>query len=331
MAELRRHPITEISFTLGIMTQKINKQIHYPLIRKAIHYGKRIVLPGFEGVPLYDVIIFFIKKVQTVGLNERAAAISFNFIMAIPPACIFLFSLVPLMPWSDDFSMEIMNVVNDITPNKDARKMVKEFLDDFFGRPRNSLLSFGFLIAIFYSSSAMLGIIHSFNRSIHEKEAKGFFVYRWKAIKLTFMIMLLFIASTLILMTQGAVFQWILDQLKINNPFIEIVILLLRWVVIIGLFFYSIAFIYRHAPMVEKKWKLISPGSIVACTLLISLTYIFSAWINHFGGYNKIYGSIGTIMMIMVLIYMNSLILLIGFELNVSIKSLKLRAAERKD
>ena len=306
-------------------------KIHPAFLKKIIRIGKRIVLPGFEGVPLYDVILFFIKKVQTVGLNERAAAISFNFIMAIPPACIFLFSLVPLMPWANDFSMEIMRVVNDITPDKEARKAVKDFLDDFFGRPRNSLLSFGFLIAIFYSSSAMLGIIHSFNRSIHEKEAKGFFVYRWKAIKLTFIIMVLFIASMLILMTQGTMFQWIMDLLHINDTFTKMIIQLLRWLVIIGLFFYSIAFIYRHAPMVEKKWKLVSPGSIVACTLLILLTYLFSAWINQFGGYNKIYGSIGTLMMIMVLIYMNSLILLIGFELNVSIKSLKIHAAERKD
>jgi membrane protein len=313
------------------MTQLKNKQKHYSLLKKIIRAGKRIVLPGFEGIPLYDVIDFFIKKVQTVGLNERAAAISFNFIMAIPPACIFLFSLVPLMPWAHDFSMEIMRVVNDITPDKEARKAVKDFLDDFFGRPRNSLLSFGFLIAIFYSSSAMLGIIHSFNRSIHEKEAKGFFAYRWKAIKLTFIIMILFIASMLILMTQGTIFEWVLDLLHINDIFIKFIIQLLRWIVIIGLFFYSIAFIYRHAPMVEKKWKLISPGSIVACTLLILTTYLFSAWINHFGGYNKIYGSIGTLMMIMVLIYMNSLILLIGFELNVSIKSLKIHAAERKD
>jgi len=312
------------------MLQK-KKKIHHPLLKKIIRTGKNIVLPGFEGVPLYDVIVFFIKKVQTVGLNERAAAISFNFIMAIPPACLFLFSLVPLMPWADDFSMEIMRVVNDITPNQEARRAVKDFLDDFFGRPRNSLLSFGFLIAIFYSSSAMLGIIHSFNRSIHEKEAKGFFVYRWKAIKLTFIIMILFVASMLILMTQGTMFQWIMDLLHISDNFTKIIIQLLRWIVIISLFFYSIAFIYRHAPMVEKKWKLISPGSIVACTLLILLTYLFSAWINQFGGYNKIYGSIGTLMMIMVLIYMNSLILLIGFELNVSIKSLKIHAAERRD
>jgi len=310
------------------MREKV-RQLHESILRKLIRRGQKIVLPGFEGVPLYDVVSFFIKKINTVGLNERAAAISFNFFMAIPPACIFLFSLVPLMPWANDFSMEIMRVVNDITPDKDARKAVRDFLDDFFGRPRNSLLSVGFLIAIFYSSSAMLGIIHSFNRSIHEKEAKGFFAYRWKAIKLTFMIMLLFIASMLILMTQGAMFEWIMQWLHIGNKFTQMLIGLLRWVVVLGLFFYSIAFIYRHAPMVEKKWKLISPGSIVACSLMILLTSIFSVWINQFGGYNKIYGSIGTIMMIMGLIYMNSLLLLIGFELNVSIKSLKIKAAER--
>jgi membrane protein len=305
--------------------------IHISVLKRLIKTSKRIVLPGFEGIPLYDVVLFFIRKVQTVGLNERAAAISFNFIMAIPPACIFLFSLVPLMPWADDFANESMRVVNDITPNQDVRKFVKDFLNDFFGRPRSSMLSLSFLIAVFYSSSGMLGIIHSFNRSIHEKEAKGFFVYRWKAIKLTFMIMLLIMASMLILMTQGTILTWILEQLQISNLFIKLLIQIIRWIVIIGLFFYSIAFIYRHAPMVEKKWKLISPGSIVACTLLILLTYIFSAWINQFGTYNKIYGSIGTIMIIMAIIYMNSLVLLIGFELNVSIKSLKIKAAERKD
>jgi membrane protein len=304
--------------------------IHISVLKRLIKTSKRIVLPGFEGIPLYDVVLFFIRKVQTVGLNERAAAISFNFIMAIPPACIFLFSLVPLMPWADDFANESMRVVNDITPNQDVRKFVKDFLNDFFGRPRSSMLSLSFLIAVFYSSSGMLGIIHSFNRSIHEKEAKGFFVYRWKAIKLTFMIMLLIMASMLILMTQGTILTWILEQLQISNLFIKLLIQIIRWIVIIGLFFYSIAFIYRHAPMVEKKWKLISPGSIVACTLLILLTYIFSAWINQFGTYNKIYGSIGTIMIIMAIIYMNSLVLLIGFELNVSIKSLKIKAAERE-
>jgi membrane protein len=302
-----------------------------PVISHAIAFSKKAKLPGFEGVPLYDVIRFFIRQTQKVGLNERAAAISFNFIMAIPPACIFLFSLVPLFPVAELFNKEVMSFVKDLTPNVATRRVIQDFLDDFFGRPRNSLLSFGFLIAMFYSSNAVLGIIHSFNHSIHEKEMKGFMVYRWKAIRLTFIIMLLFIASMVILMTQGVVFRWLMDLLNIENDFVKLLIKSLRWVVIIALFFYSIAFIYRHAPSVEKKWKLISPGSIVACTLLIVFTFLFSYWINSFATYNKVYGSIGTIMIIMVLVFVNSMVILIGFELNVSIKSLKAQSDKRQD
>ena len=300
-----------------------------PGIKQAIALSKRTRLPGFEGVPLYDVIRFFFKQTQKVGLNERAAAISFNFIMAIPPACIFLFSLVPFFPIADRFNREVMNFVKDLTPNIATRRVIQDFLNDFFGRPRNSLLSFGFLIAVFYSSNAVLGIIHSFNRSIHEKEMKGFMVYRWKAIRLTLIIMLLFIASMIILMTQGAIFKWLMDLLDIKNDFTKLLIKTLRWIVIIAMFFYSIAFIYRHAPSVEKKWKLISPGSIVACTLLILFTFLFSYWINNFATYNKVYGPIGTIMVIMILIYVNSLVVLIGFELNVSIKSLRAQSDKR--
>jgi membrane protein len=311
------------------MFRNLFSQIRFPLLRPVLRFSKQVRLPGFEGVPLYDVVLFFIKKVKAVGLNERAAAISFNFVMAIPPACIFLFSLVPFLPVAEQFNSELMSFVNDLTPNKETRHMVQDFLDDFLGRPRSSLLSLGFLVAVFYSSSAMLGIIHSFNRSIHEREARGFMVYRWKAIKLTLMIMLMFIASMLILITQGTVFNWLLNQLDINNGFTRIAINTTRWFIIVGLFFYSIAFIYRHAPSVEKKWKLISPGSILACTLLIAFTFLFSFWINNFATYNKIYGPIGTIMVMMILIYMNSLVLLIGFELNVSIKSLKIHSDKR--
>lgn len=300
-----------------------------PLVRNFIGHLKKISLPGFQGVPLYEVFHFFIKQLTKPGLNQRAAAISFNFIMAIPPLCIFLFSLVPLLPIADQFNKELMHIVNDLTPNTNTRKMVQDFLDDFFGRPRNSLVSFGFLVAIFYSSSAVLGIIHSFNHTIHEKQNKGFLADRWKAIKLTIIILFLFIASMLILITQGELFDWILRYFHLNNLFIQIGIKLFRWIIIFSIFFYSVAFIYRHAPSIEKKWKLISPGSIVACSLQIILTSLSSFWINNFAGYDKIYGSIGTIMILMILIYINSLILLIGFELNVGVHKLKKESEKR--
>lgn len=301
---------------------------HLPIIRSLIRFSKRWRPPGFEGIALYDVVEFFFKQVKKVGFTERAAAISFNFIMALPPACIFLFSLVPLFPIADQFYNEVNSFVRDLTPNVATRDIVENFLDDFFKRPKNSLLSIGFVTSIYFASNAVLGIIHSFNRSIHEKESKVFLAYRWKAIKLTFIIMLLFIASIILLITQGALFNWLLRLLSIDNLFVKWLIIVLRWVVIVGLFFYSIAFIYRHAPSVEKKWRLISPGSIIASFLIIAFTFLFSFWINNFASYS-IYGSIGTILILMIFINFISLVLLIGFELNVSIKVLKKHSDKR--
>ncbi len=299
-----------------------------PVIRLLIRISKRFRPPGFEGISLYDVTRFFIQQIQKGSLNQRAAAISFNFIMALPPACIFLFSLVPLFPIADQFYNEVNAFVREITPNEATRDAVESFLADFFKRPKNSLLSIGFITSLYFSSNAVLGIIHSFNQSIRETEIKNFFAYRWKAIRLTFVIILIFIASIILLITQGALFNWLLLLLKIDSVFIKWLIIIVRWVVIVGLFFYSIAFIYKHAPSVEKKWKLISPGSIVASALIILFTFLFSFWINNFAVYT-IYGSIGTILILMIFINFISLVLLIGFELNVSIKLLKKQSDKR--
>ena len=299
-----------------------------PVIRTVIRFSKRFQPFGFEGISLYEVSRFFVQQIKKGSLNQRAAAISFNFIMALPPACIFLFSLVPLFPVADQFYNEVNSFVREITPNEATRDAVENFLADFFKRPKNSLLSIGFITSLYFSSNAVLGIIHSFNQSIHEKESKAFFAYRWKEIRLTFVIILIFMASILLLITQGALFKWLFLLLKIDSVFIKWLIIIVRWVVIVGLFFYSIAFIYRHAPSVEKKWKLISPGSIVASALIILFTFMFSYWINNFATYT-IYGSIGTILILMIFVNFISLVLLIGFELNLSIKLLKRQSDKR--
>ncbi|MFM9644433.1 YihY/virulence factor BrkB family protein, partial [Streptomyces turgidiscabies] len=90
----------------------------------------------------------------------------------------------------------------------------------------------------------------------------------------------------------------------------------LRWSVVVALFYYGIALIYKYAPSVKKRWRLSSPGTLLATTLTIVTTEIFSFWVSNFASYNRVYGSIGTVLILMLLIYINALILLIGFELN---------------
>lgn len=294
------------------------------LIRKS----KELIIPGFQGIPLFDVLQFFFTQVKRFGLNERAAAISFNAIMAIPAACIFLFSVVPYLPVSDLFKTEILSLTKDLSPNQNTYKLVESFLNDFLKKSRGGLLSFGILMVLYYASNAMMGIIHTFDKSI--SEAKIHFIHkRWRAIKLTVFLILLVLSSVLFLIGHDALEKILRHYFHLTRARLDWWEST-RWLLIVVLIFMGISIIYKYAPSVSKRWNLITPGSLLATFLTLATTIGFSYWVNHFGNYNKVYGSIGTVMVIMVLIDFNSLILLIGFELNVSLTYLQKKVEERK-
>lgn len=293
--------------------------------------SKKIRIPGFDGVPLYDVIIFFVSQVNKVGLNDRAAAVSFNFLMAIPAATIFLCTLIPYMPISREITIELLDMTKLLTPNESTYGLVANFLNDFLNTPRSGLLSLGFVVAVFYASNAMMALMRSFNRSLHSHKERGFLRERWMAIKLTTVLILLIMATITLLVTQGQLFSFLMGRLNITSPVIRNLLFSVRWIIIILLVLYSTGIIYKYAPAIHKRWRLASPGAIFATFLVVLSTFVFSFWVNNFGGYNKVYGSIGTILILMFLIYITSLILLIGYELNVCIHSLKAVAEERKD
>ena len=288
--------------------------------------SKLTSFPGFRGIPLYDVILFFIKQVKTVGMTERASAISFNLVMAIPPAIMFLFTLIPFLPISADFEEGLYSLIRDVIPGEKNNANLIHFLQDFINKPRNGLLSLGFLLSMFFSSNAMMGIQRSFDKNYLGFRKRKELQKRLSAIKITFILYILVSISVLMLVAQGKV----LNILDISDTW-KVIIRNTRWIVIILLFFYCISYIYRHAPAVHKKWRLRNPGSILATVLMLCTTLLFSWWVSRFGYYDELYGSIGTILIMMALIFSNSLVLLIGFELNVSINSLKKIADERKE
>lgn len=294
-----------------------------------INKSKTLVIPGFRGLPLYDVVRFFFRQINKVGLNERAAAISFNFIMAMPAALLFLFALVPYFPASASFEMEILKLFKDISPDSATYRFIKDILDGLLEK-HVGVFSFGFILLIFYASNAIIGIIRTFDRSIQEQ--KGFFLYqRWRAIRLTGILVLLVIASALVLIGQeqltGLLKNLFHMRRRARLPWWNGI----RWFIITGLLFYCVAMIYKFAPSVKKRWHLVSPGSLLATALILVTTIAFSSWVSLFASsnYNRVYGSIGTVLILMLLIYINSLILLIGFELNVSITYLTRKAEER--
>lgn len=290
--------------------------------------SKKIILPGFRGVPLFDVIKFFISQLRKSSLTERASAISYNFIMAIPPTCLFLFTLLPNLPFVKKkiIKVQLHSLITDIIPAKDYNKNLIKFVDGFLDDARIGLLSFGFILLIYFASNGMMGIMRTFDKNYLGFQKRTELQKRWTAIKLTLINIGLLFSCIILLITRGAMLKW----LGIQNLVLLKIILLIKWALIISLVFYSIAFIYKYAPSVHKKWKIASPGSLLATTLSLLATIGFSLFVNNFGKYNALYGSIGTVIVIMIIIYINSLVLLIGYELNVSIHSLQIMAEERK-
>jgi len=291
--------------------------------------SKKIILPGFQGMPLYEVVVFFSSQVRKVGLNDRARSIAFSFLTAIPAATIFICTLIPYLPVSQEIKRQLLLTTRDITPNQNTYLLVSKFLEDFLDKPRVGLLSFGFVLALFYSSNAMIGIMRSFNKSLIYNTKRSVLETRWMAIKLTVLVLFMVIGSFILLVTQAELLRTFLKWMHINNRSARWLFRTLRWVVTIPLFYFAIACIYKYGPAVHKRWKLFSPGTLLATFLTILTTLGFSYWVNNFGTYNKVYGSIGTVMILMLLIYFNSLVLLIGYELNVSIHHLKVMAGEK--
>lgn len=288
---------------------------------------KRLYLPGFEGVRLYDVITFLYRQLRTYGLFERASAISYNFILSIPPALLFIFTLIPNLPFLSKHNIQVQlhSLIFDIIPSPVYNREVIRFVDSFIYESRIGLLSFSLLFSLFFASSAMMGLMRSFNKKYMGFVKRKGIVQRWEAIKLTILLFALLLIYLVLLISQGAILK-----VFIKSSNWRTIIGYSRWLLIILLLFYAIGFIFRYAPSVEKRWKINSPGTILATTLSIIASLGFAIFVDNFGRYNVLYGSIGTIMMVMVLIYINSLALLIGFELNVSIKSLKIISDQRE-
>lgn len=290
--------------------------------------SKKIILPGFEGMRLYDVLRFFRRQLKGISLAERTAAISYNFIMAIPPSMLFLFTLIPHLPFITKSAIqeELHRIINDIISSKSYSSEVIKFVDSFIFENRIGLLSFGLLLSLFFASNAMMGLIRAFNKMHYPgfKRRKGLNA-RWTAIKLTTLIFSLFLLYFLLLILQGS----LLDTV-VSNTTLKWIILNTRWLLILLLVFTSVGFIFKYAPSIDKRWDLVTPGSITTTALCAISSLFFSYFVNHFARYNVLYGSLGTVMMVMALIYINSIAILIGFELNVSIKSTKINETNTK-
>lgn len=305
--------------------KKISEKIRSSAVWQKLVAGSRTEnLPGFRRVSLFNTIRQFREHVVWDDLIERASAIAFNTAMALPPLLLFLCTLIPIIYANFHFIIELKlmdqltMLIRDIIPARSNYEPILAFIDQIVNQPRNGLLLFSILMSVFFSSNAMMGVMRSFDQNYPGFIKRKGFKRRMIAIRITLTLIFLFILCLALLIAQKSVLTW----LGIENQVLTGIWEKARWVLVLLLVFSIISYIYRHAPSVDEKWKLITPGSVLATCLVVVCTLGFTWWVSQFGTYNKLYGSIGTIIFLLVLIFLNSLILLIGFELNASIYSL---------
>jgi membrane protein len=293
-------------------------------IRKIIRKTQRITLPGFDGIPIYNVAQFFLKEVFKGDIRIRAQAIAFSFFLAIFPSIIFLFTLIPYVP-IEGFQHQLLDLIRSLLPYN-TYEAAQQTIDEIITRQNGGLLSFGFLFALFVSTNGVNSLIEGFNKTTqHVKKRKGF-KQRLIAIYLTLLLAVLVIIAILLIIVTEIALHYISNHL-INLSKSSVYLLLTgKYLVLLLLSFTAISSIYFFGPSGgRKKWRFFSPGSILATFLIAITSIVFNYFIQHFGQYNKVYGSIGTLMIILIYINFNCMQLLIGFELNNAIEKAKLK------
>ena len=285
-----------------------------------LNIAKKIKPLGFSGLSIYDVTIFFWKGLMEGAITTRASSLAFNFFLAFFPSIIVFLTLIPYIPVTglQETLMELLNVVLPPSTNE----ITFQALDDIINNTRASLLSIGFLLALYFSTNGINSLIEAFNASYHIRENRPIIQQRILSLGLTLLLsFMLIIAMGLIIFGKFAVAY--LTEYKLITQYAGELILYGKWFTILLVLWLGISVLFHLGPSIKSKWKLFTPGSILATLGIIITSIGFNYYINHFSQYNKIYGSIGTLMIILIWMYFNSIILLTGFELNASISNAK--------
>lgn len=290
-----------------------------PVMNWFVRTGKKIPVPGLEGMTLYDLLEMYFIGIVKGALTSRAGGISFSFFMAVFPFMLFMLTLIPFIP-IDGFQENFMLIISELLPPK-TFEAVDTVLADIANNKYGGLLSFGFFVSIFLMTNGVNAIFAAFEYSVHVKKIRN--VVRQYLISLgtslTMSFMLILTVAVTIFFEFGLQFiyeqGWLPDSLLwVSN---------LRYLLFMFLIFCTVSMLYYFGTSEGKQTNFFSAGSVLTTILSLFTFYGFGIYVVKFSKYNELYGSIGTLLVLMLFIWLNSMILLLGFELNASITRLR--------
>ncbi|HEX6889157.1 MAG TPA: YihY/virulence factor BrkB family protein [Chryseolinea sp.] len=286
---------------------------------------KKVRFSKHENVSLYKILKIFLSNLMDDEILDRANGVAFNFILAIFPAVIFLFTMIPYITnfYPEINTESIMQFLGGLIP-RSMFEVIGPTLHDIISIQRGGLLSLGFFFSFYLSTNGMMALMRAFNACYRTIENRGAIKTRLIATALTVnMAIALMLASGLLIVGQLVLeyavsyipeYDW-LDR----SSFTVFLLFALRFMAVFIAFFLAISSVYYFGPAIHYNWRFFSVGSWIATMLSLAVSYGFSFYITNFGTYNKVYGSIGALIALMVLIQLITIVLLVGYEVNTSI------------
>lgn len=303
------------------MTKLIEDNLaRIPVVNLLVRLGKKIKIPGLEGLSLYDVVEIYFIGIVRGALTTRAGGIAYSFFMAVFPFLLFILTLIPYIP-IEGFQDGLFSMIKDGLPPQ-TFNAVKTVIDDIINNQYGGLLSLGFLLSMFLMTNGINAIFGGFEHSYHIIEYRNNFKAYIIALGVS-LLLSLFLIVTVILVILYQIALAKIDKIGWINTSDLNLFYYGRALLFLVMIFTIVSLLFRYGTKQGKDTKFFSAGAILTTVLTLFFFYLFGIYVVKFATYNKLYGSIGTLLILMVFVWLNSVILLLGFELNASIHRLK--------
>ncbi len=289
---------------------------------------QKISIPGSKGISIQELSKSFISGNRRSSITLRASAIAYNFFLALFPMIILIFTIIPYIP-IHHFPDLLMENIRTLMPEH-VFKTVRSTIDDIIRRPRGGLLSFGFIMTIYFSSNGINSIIDAFNKSAHTQETRKWIKQRMVCLILVLILSLMLFISITLISINTTLLHFLMSKGILKSYFTYYLILSVKWIILMALIYFGNSFLYYLGPAKSEQYKFFSPGSTLSTLLIIITSVGFNFYINNFSKYNALYGSIGTLIVLMIWIYLNALIVLVGYELNAIILDKKKKISSKQ-
>jgi len=293
-----------------------------PIVFYLVALCQKIKLPGFEGLSLYDLLELYGLGIVKGTLTTRASAIAFSFFTAIFPFLLFVIILIPSIP-IEGFQSDFLDFLQSFLPPQTSDFFMDSIFDNLEGNQQAGLLSSVFLLSMFLMANGVNAVFSGFENSYHQQLTRNVFQQYLYALGIALILAFLVLFTVAVFIyTQVYVITPINQAINGGEAVDKDWILIAKYLFFVIMVYFATATLYYFGTKEGRQTRFFSIGALLTTLLIILTSYLFGVYIDNFSKYNELYGSIGALLILLLYLWLNANILLLGYELNATLRGL---------